>query len=367
MINMFSFFIIRVALLLTGSASCSRRRQYPLKLFNKEDISNYETLGDNTAIGQKRKSIKFEDDIETDVAKSSSSNQVEDHKLLGHSSENPLTIRNNTIVKHGKIKINHFIGDRQPITAVRMAHLFGAHPTPQNGAIPITPAGKSNIDEHTSTTTPLNIESTMGDHIVQESPLLENQNNIINQNSSNINTENTTKPRFIYDQQDEPIRYAGVNVELPSTELLEFIRNLSSNKIIKYENRHNIGSYNPVTSESTLIRKFDNTALIAIGIILEELIRDMILNWYKSGSPLGFEPRTLRTEALVQMNGSSSINPTDAGSEITLDMLQNILEVKFMMFIYILLVYECVYSMIYVLYIKAVFIVFLYLYYIISN
>ena len=94
----------------------------------------------------------------------------------------------------------------------------------------------------------------------------------------------------------------------------------------KYENRHNNGSIDPVTSESTLIRKFDNTSLIAIGVILEELIRDMILNWYKSGSPLGFEPRTLRTEALIQMNGSS-INPISTGSEITLDMLQNILEV----------------------------------------
>ena len=332
MINMFSFFIIRVALLLTGSASCSRRRQYPLKLFNKEDISNSETLGDNTAIGQKRKSIKFEDDIKTDVAKSSSSNQVEDHRLLGHSSENPLTVRNNTTVKHGKIKINHFIGDRQPITAVRMAHLFGAHPTPNIGTIPIIPTGISHIQEHNndnSTATALNIESTQDDYMAQESSLLENQTNIINQNSSNINTKNITKPRFIYDQQDEPIPYAGVNVELPSTELLEFIRNLSSNKIIKYENRHNNGSINPVTSESTLIRKFDNTSLIAIGVILEELIRDMILNWYKSGSPLGFEPRTLRTEALIQMNGSS-INPISTGSEITLDMLQNILEVMCM-------------------------------------
>lgn len=344
MINIFSFLIIRVALLLTGSASCSRRRQYPLKLFNNEDISNYETLGDNTAIGQKRKSIKFEDDIETDVAKSSSFNQVEDNKLLGHSSENPLTIRNNTIVKHGKIKLNHFIGDRQPITAVRMAHLFGAHPTPNIGTIPIIPTGISHIQEHindNSTATALNIESTQDDYMTQESSLLlENQNNIFNQNSNS--TENTTKPRFIYDQQDEPIPYAGVDVELPSTELLEFIRNLSSNKIIKYENRHNIGSVNPVTSESTLIRKFDNTSLIAIGVILEELTRDMILNWYKSGSPLGFEPRTLRTEALVQMNGSS-INSTSPGTEITLDMLQNILEVKFM-FTSVLLVCECFYK-----------------------
>jgi hypothetical protein len=168
----------------------------------------------------------------------------------------------------------------------------------------------------------------------------------------------------VYAEQDEDVSLAGVDAEAPAEELLQYIKSLAAAKIAAYisaeEGRRKVWRSNGkaagasasnnagvgtavVTGENStataapsaakkdggsgsnkggLMGRFDESAAIAVGVLVEELVRDMTLQWYKSGTPLGFEPRTLRTEALAQMRDAP--NP----KAITAQALQSTLEVS---------------------------------------
>jgi len=249
-----------------------------------QDISDSDdsrtTLGDAGEIDRDTKSSEI---------KLSSIHKAQ--SILGSSSSQPLRLRRQNFVDRNKNHIFRFVGDKQAATDMGMANLFGAHPERIH----------SNI---LSDSTEVSVsQAPAGEHLVGS--------------------------HSHYDQVDESLHLAGVDVEPPSAELLRNIRSIAMDKITKQIAAAATKKTSTMISEteldsndySLLEHKFDESALVAVGILVEELVRDMMINWYKSGNPLPFDPRALRTEALAQMNGSTA-------KEVPVALLKNRLEVR---------------------------------------
>jgi hypothetical protein len=312
----------RIAQLLTSSAWCSKQRQFSLEQFTAS-VANA-AKADKAPVHQATNTAKYVSDPEaeqTEVGKGKRKAVDEfvcvkeelDH-ALGWSSSQPLRLRSSERLRRGRIRVEHFAGDRQPSTAISMAHLYGAHPTPVLvNSVSVTadaaPSSSSGSAQHVTT------------------------------------TSSEPAGRLVYADNDEDATLAGVDAELPAPELLQYIKGLAATKVAA-RNRaaaalagkaRRIGGHAVVGMgsadssqacaggvadednadgtaapgsdkqnsssgrRSSLMGRFDESAAIAVGVVVEELVRDMMLQWYKSGTPLGFEPRALRTEALAQM------------------------------------------------------------------
>jgi hypothetical protein len=69
-----------------------------------------------------------------------------------------------------------------------------------------------------------------------------------------------------------------------------------------------------VQEKSIFIRRFDQTALISLGILIEELVRDAVLNWARNGHPLvPYTKRSIATAMGLQIQGLSPL-PTISSS-----------------------------------------------------
>jgi hypothetical protein len=68
--------------------------------------------------------------------------------------------------------------------------------------------------------------------------------------------------------------------------------------------------------------RMDASALVAVAVLLEELVRDQAVSWGRTGAPLPFSARALRTEVFAQLNGVSD------PSAVPTALLQNRLEVR---------------------------------------
>lgn len=206
--------------------------------------------------------------------------------ILGSSSSQPLRLRRQNYVDRNKNHIFRFVGDQQASTDMGMANLFGAHPA--------------------------RIHRTM-----QPDP-----NDVLTQTL--VDSESTQTHSYC-EQADESIHLAGVDAERPSAELLECIKYIATDKILKQmavkKNAKGIPETELHVDYSQLDNKFDESALVAVGILVEELVRDMMIDWYKTGNPLTLDPRALRTEALAQMNGSTA-------KDVPVSLLMNRLEVR---------------------------------------
>ena len=298
-----SFYIYRITQLIANSARCSKKRLFPLE--NEATLRNkkVETLVDGNGVSTDHTGRDFgqdssdSDDSRTTLGeagetdKSTKSSEVKlsrIHKaqsILGSSSSQPLRLRRQNVVDRNKNHIYRFVGDKQAATDMGMANLFGAHPA--------------------------------------------REHNIISLDSTDVSGEYAVGSHSYYDQVDESLHLAGIDVEPPSAELLECIKSIATDKIMKQMATMDATKTAGVISEtvlyghdySLLAHKFDESALVAVGILVEELVRDMMINWYKSGNPLTFDPRALRTEALAQMNGSTA-------TEVPVSLLKNRLEVR---------------------------------------
>jgi hypothetical protein len=188
---------------------------------------------------------------------------------VGYSSIKPLRVQRSDRIHHRKVKVSSFVGDRQASTAIGMAHLFGAHDVSEE-------RGQS----ATSTAT-----------------------------------------RTIFANNDEVVDAAGVDAEAPSESLLEHILQLAAAKVALSRIKGNSVAQDPAAC-SPLAGKFDRSALLAVGVLVEELVRDMMVHWYQTGAPLEFNGRALRTEALSQLNGAPNHNG------VTPELLRGQLEVR---------------------------------------
>ena len=137
--------------------------------------------------------------------------------------------------------------------------------------------------------------------------------------------------RLRHTQQDESVNLACADAEPPALELLELVKTIAAAKVRKACDNNNLQSIDVAAgkgaasstnnhSRAALRDRFDSSALVAVTILVEELVRDMMLNWYQRGAALGLEPRTLRTEVFAQLNGAPDL------SAIPTALLQNRLE-----------------------------------------
>lgn len=293
------------------------------------------------------------DDSENDMV----SGMVDTDTIMGTSSAQPLRLLQHSRVVHGKLQVFRFVGDKQPSTDVAIANVFSAHPrhviqkvvcdTAEN-AVSAALAGNATTGESPAGTVAVTrsnapddqSQHAQGEHIFASSSATSRSSS----NSSNSVpvvasfAQTATIPplpthqqyRTVFATNDESVHLAGTDVEPPSAALLEYMRELASRKVMnalaKRKQSASTGtagaSCNNQHYKECMQDRLDPTALVAVTVLVEELVRDMMVNWYQKGTPLGFDARNLRTEALAQMNGAPDPRV------ISVAMLQNRLEVS---------------------------------------
>ena len=86
---------------------------------------------------------------------------------------------------------------------------------------------------------------------------------------------------------------------VPDHRFLSYISYIASEKAAKDK---------AVTEKSVLLRRFDKSGLIALGVLVEELARDMILTWTQKGHPLtACTKRSISTALDLQIQGMSAV------------------------------------------------------------
>lgn len=129
--------------------------------------------------------------------------------------------------------------------------------------------------------------------------------------------------RVINTSNDEVAKMAGIDAEAPLENLLAYIRQLANAKVLEARRKGKSSKLvHDLDGEAgSLMESFDDSALTAVGVLVEELVRDMMVQWYHTGAPVAFDGRALRTEVLTQMNGAPR------PKEITPEVLRKRLEV----------------------------------------
>lgn len=263
----------RVVNLILSSASSSKRRQH----LTEFDIDH--PVQQHAKVGISSKSRDSPPGYDKEASKRARKDEHMDESIdapIGYCSANPLRLQSLERVHHGKVKIRSFVGDGQPSTSIGMAHLFGTH-------ITRTTAGADESEQRT-----------------------------------------------VFSINDESIEAAGVDVEAPPEDLLGYIKELAEAKVATVSRKKSAptGSITQqaieteTESNSSLGCRFDRSALVAVGVLVEELVREMMTHWYQTGAPVQLDGRALRTEALSQLSGATQ------PKAITPEMLRSRLEVR---------------------------------------
>jgi hypothetical protein len=128
--------------------------------------------------------------------------------------------------------------------------------------------------------------------------------------------ESITYPEYV----DESHVMAGLDQMLPSDKLLAYIQHMAAVKLKHRMDR----SYSTVLDEKpALLEKFDESALIAVGIIVEELVRDFMIRWRNNQQPIRLTAKNIDVATKLQLQGC------DDASEITIEMLKSRLSLLF--------------------------------------
>eukprot|EP01034_Spumella_vulgaris_P034356 gene34356-42373_t len=214
----------------------------------------------------------------------------------------------------------------------RMSDLFGCHPSPRR--VRVTTLNTGGNDKH------------IVSHIVDEM-------DVDNNTDSNSKYKTTTKLVHLLDES--PV-LAAHEAEVPRVDFLQLIKNMTAEKLRKnmlavsaendkqfvdprlgHTNKRiredivqaqasvvepQIASNKRVVDRSALLGRFSESALVAIGVVAEELLRDQMLQWHVNGAPLLLTERNLRMEVFAQLNG---VDPRS----VSLDLLVNRLEALF--------------------------------------
>jgi hypothetical protein len=146
----------------------------------------------------------------------------------------------------------------------------------------------------------------------------------IPENSAANEDERMKHTEILLAQEDESAIMAGVDVEIPSFELLDYIREIAAMKLpLRNVQTQKINAEDLV---HVLERKFSSSALVAIGIFVEEIIREQMKIWYQSGYPLLFiddeNHQTLKAAIRSQASGSPYLE-----DDLIIGLLKNRLEV----------------------------------------
>jgi len=218
-----------------------------------------------------------------------------------------------------------FVADGQLDTYLRTMDVFGAHPLPTRSS-------------SSSSTAPVSIPAL--------APTSSSSSAVAQSTPGPLAPRFADRPiRFRKADTDECVTLACHDAECPPPALLQHIQALADAKLrtallrvrgspsIKTDPESHASESQAPDRESTsslsaaqrasLAERFDATALVAVAVLAEELVREAVLQWYQRGAPLPLDARTLRTAALAQMNGA----PDPA--LVSTRLLQNRLEALF--------------------------------------
>ena len=76
-------------------------------------------------------------------------------------------------------------------------------------------------------------------------------------------------------------------------------------------NRHVESGGAPTSARQLLAGRLDSSALVAVAVLVEELVRDMVLNWSRTGAPLCYTDRSLRVATFAQINSAPDLEKLD--------------------------------------------------------
>lgn len=170
------------------------------------------------------------------------------------------------------------------------------------------------------------IHTTVTDQVVS-SVLNEQNNEETNTDDTQIdktNDQQVDQQEIMLAQEDESAIMAGVDVEVPSFDLLDYIREIAAMKIPLRSSQ--VQKLNIEDLVHVLERKFSSSALVAIGIFVEEIIREQMKIWYQSGYPLLLmddeDHHVLKAAIRSQASGSPYLE-----DDLIISLLKNRLEV----------------------------------------
>lgn len=137
---------------------------------------------------------------------------------------------------------------------------------------------------------------------------------------SHMDTSRDTQPHGV-----ETAEVAVVNPEPPSNELLESIRSLSCRKfekMIARERKNGEKTSSDELSEESwaLEKRFDYTALVAVGVVVEELLRDKLVNWSSKHSnfvsSLNNKSKKRKSQSKIDVDNNINTSSGHSGSEL---------------------------------------------------
>lgn len=380
----------RTAQLIASSARCSKKRLFPLERFENPN----DRLSDSAALdsGRRLKSKSVGqialsgqqnngDYSDSSVCKNMSTVKSET-SLLGTSRVHPLRMLGHSRMVHGREQVFRFVGDKQPTTDIAAANVFNAHPQhklvkvdtirsyvediahalvslqqhqqhQQAGGNEEQAAARSpqqdifSIDSNTSS----RISSSSSTSIIAHGATADEAQTLSASPDLQTNSAPATAYRTVYNDNDESVRLAGTDAELPSAVLLDYIRSIATKKVANALSKQKAHAAQETASSCAyrtagIQDRMDSTALVAVSVLVEELVRDMMVNWYQKGNPLGFDSRHLRTAALAQMNGAAQPRA------ISVELLQNRLEVRTVLYmcshLYILILYAPIHTKVHI-------------------
>lgn len=99
----------------------------------------------------------------------------------------------------------------------------------------------------------------------------------------------------LYNCREESI-LESEHKQLPSMELLQLIKEVAASKL----GRQNTAG----TAIHSLEKRFSSSALVALGVVIEEITKETIHSWYSRGVPLPYNAKNVLKETLAQLGGS---------------------------------------------------------------
>eukprot|EP00981_Chlorochromonas_danica_P014121 scaffold7410_cov169-Ochromonas_danica.AAC.6 len=165
--------------------------------------------------------------------------------------------------------------------------------------------------------TPLSLPSTAGSAAAAFQSSSSGAPRAVEQDERSLGEPVSGKKRknfFVFDCLQEPSKVDLEEIGPPSAELMDYIREMAAAKLTSKNDSDRLKIFDG---------RFSESALVAMAVVLEESVRQLMQDWYRCGSVLPFDQANLRKAVFVQLNGC----PDPA--KVTLSMLRSYLEAMF--------------------------------------
>lgn len=118
-----------------------------------------------------------------------------------------------------------------------------------------------------------------------------------NDNNEDNNAQSSGSQSLLYDENDY---LAQTDQRCPPDALQQYIKHLANVHIL------NSAENGMKSEELPLFEKMSKSALIALGVTVEELVRQFFVDWRQKGSPLERDRENVEVVTALQIQGSDS-------------------------------------------------------------